>query len=352
MKLLVKKIQNEFDFNEYLKIIESFNEINPFYKIVGANLNELLEEKLQYFILLDEDETVLVLMPFLLRPIRHENNVYFDVTSPYGYSGPLFSSNLSRGYLFLFWKLVDQWYIEHNVVSEFIRFSINNNHLFYSGELRSTLSNVKGKIINEKDQWNNFKQKVRNNYRRSLSNNLKIEIVSQEIEDSKIELFHSIYTQTMARINASKQYFYSLNYFKGLINLSKGKSLIAFAYYQDKAISTELILISETTLFSYLGGTLSEYFYLRPNDFLKIEVIKWARENYMEYYILGGGKEDNDSLYHYKKSFFPNDEDAIYYTGRKIINEKMYNLLNSLFNIDTAIEKGASPYFPVYRKSN
>ena len=40
-----------------------------------------------------------------------------------------------------------------------------------------------------------------------------------------------------------------------------------------QAFSGEIILIAGDTLYSYLGGTLSDYFKYRPNDFLKIEVM-------------------------------------------------------------------------------
>ncbi|WP_053992533.1 GNAT family N-acetyltransferase [Mangrovimonas sp. TPBH4] len=355
MELLVKKIQNESDFTEYLEILESFDITNPFYRIIDANLNELTEGNLRCFVMQNNDGKIIIVMPFLLRKITCQNQEkqYYDVISPYGYSGPLFNRTLSRGWLLLFWELVDNWYRDNNVVSEFIRFNLCNNYDFYTGVLIPTLSNVRGAIINEKDQWSNFKQKVRNNYRRSISNNLKIEIVFRDIEDSKIELFHGIYTKTMARIHAEREYFYSIHCLKNIIKLSKGKCLIAFTYFNNIAISTELILISGTTLFSYLGGTLSNYFNLRPNDFLKLEVIKWARKNHMDYYVLGGGRTNYDSLYKYKKSFFPNDKDSVYYTGRKIVNQKAYDMLCSVFKTNVSdMDKMTCKYFPAYRQNN
>ena len=69
-------------------------------------------------------------MPFLLRkvPYKDQEETYYDVISPYGYSGPLFNKNMSRGYLILFWEAVDSWYQENHVVSEFVRFSLNHNY--------------------------------------------------------------------------------------------------------------------------------------------------------------------------------------------------------------------------------
>src|SRR5690606_17461276 len=344
-----------------LNLVESFDVINPFYKIIGANLKELIDEKLRYFKLENEEGNALVIMPFLLRktPDVGLEETYYDVISPYGYSGPLFNYNLSRAYLIAFWEQVDNWYKKNNVVSEFVRFSLNNNQQFYSGILIPTLANVNGKIIDKEDQWNNFKQKVRNNYRKSTEHGLRSVFLDKKtITKDDIKTYHNIYTTTMERIGADAQYFYSLSYFEKVIKLSDSNFRIVLIYKDDVAISAELILIAGDTLYSYLGGTLSDYFNYRPNDFLKIEVMDWARENNYKYYLLGGGRTDNDSLYQYKKTFFPNDPDAIYYTGRKIVNKSVYKTLNKIMNSDVVINGhetntelafNKTNYFPAYR---
>ena len=132
----------------------------------------------------------------------------------------------------------------------------------------------------------------------------------------------------------------------------RNKIVIAVTYFEDKPISTELIIVNENVMHSFLGGTISDYFNLRPNDFLKIEIIKWGLQNNMNYYALGGGRKDEDSLYQYKKGFFPKDEDVIFYTGRKIINNTLYQKLMSKLTEDKALIKNSikdiNVYFPLY----
>ncbi|WP_308991967.1 GNAT family N-acetyltransferase [Mariniflexile litorale] len=361
MELKVHRIVNDEDLNLYLKYVESFDVINPFYKIWFSNVSEGSSDLLKYFTLVDATGKVLILMPIIFRkiPFSKNNQTYYDVISPYGYSGPLFNENMSRGYLIKFWELVDAWYKEHDVVSEFIRFSLNHNFHFYSGKLVPTLTNVNGAIKEADIQWQNFKQKVRNNYRKSAKENLKIQFLYQDLSRSDIKQFYDIYNQTMSRIGADQEYHYSMAYFENIIKLSGNNFMIAIVFKDGVAISTELILISGKTLYSFLGGTLSEYFNMRPNDFLKIEVLKWARAHHYEYYLLGGGRSDGDSLYQYKKSFFPDDKDLIFYTGRKIINKKMYKILEGLLNSNVVTEEGISveakkesriSFFPSYRK--
>ena len=159
----------------------------------------------------------------------------------------------------------------------------------------------------------------------------------------------------MNRKNASKKYLYPLSYFKKLFKENIGKCAIVLIYKENIAISTELILLSNDTIYSFLGGTLEDYFHTRPNDFLKIEVMKWARKHNIKYYVLGGGIDDDDDLYKYKKSFFPNDKDVIFYTGNKIINKNIYSkLLNKKLKTikDETKENNYTNYFPEYRDSD
>lgn len=350
------KIENEKGLKKYKKVLETLNNSNPFYKIELLDTSDMLTHQLSYFVLKKEDKPIIV-MPFYKRKIflEEEETEYFDVISPYGYSGPLFDKDQVDSHLIkYFWNKVDEWYKKKNVVSEFVRFSLNDNFRAYSGTLIPSLKNVKGTIVSEDQQWEAFKPKVRNNYRKAVQHQLEIVMFHNPISEEIIKDFYDIYIQTMQRNNAHSQYFHYIDYFRNFINENPDSRIIAMVYKDSIPISTELILKGEDTLYSYLGGTLSEYFYTRPNDFLKIEVLNWARNNNYKYYILGGGREDNDGLYKYKKSFFSNDEDAIYYTGRKIVNPEMYtNLVAKKSDVDQIedVDDITKNYFPLYRQN-
>jgi hypothetical protein len=362
MTLHINNITNSEEFDAYLLMVSSFEIVNPFYAVFGATVNDDdLYDSLHYFSFSDDSGKMLILMPFILREVPYQDGetTYYDVVSPYGYSGPLYNESMSRGYLIAFWEHVDAWYRQNNVVSEFIRFSLNHNHQFYSGILVPTLTNVRGKLLRPDLQWQSFKQKVRNNYRKSKEGGLEAKFFTHDlIDDSNIKCFYDIYTDTMKRIGADANYFYSFNYFKNLIKLSKNNFVLVLIYKDDIPISGEIILISGDTLYSYLGGTLSDYFEHRPNDFLKLEVMTWAYNNNYSYYLLGGGRKDGDSLYQYKKSFFASDTDVIYYTGRKIVDTFIYEKLDRILNINVDIEgsdmegeSGKKNFFPYYRRN-
>ena len=96
-------------------------------------------------------------------------------------------------------------------------------------------------------------------------------------------------------------------------------------------------------LYSFLGGTLSDYFAYRPNDFLKYSIIKWGIENHYKRFILGGGHGTEDGIFKYKKSFAPHDGCTPFYVGKRIINESIYNNLSD--------SKNKSDFFPLYRSN-
>ncbi len=353
-ELNLHKIRSTLDKKKYQDIVNSIDTKNIFYSLEYCNYSE--KKTLNYFVLKINNKNKII-MPFYLTKVNTTTSphtkTYYDVTSPYGYSGPLYK-NITSENLTLFWKKVDQWYKKNNVVTEFIRFNLNNNHKYYSGNLIPSLKNVRGALTSYDSIWGNLKQKVRNNYRKADKNNLKATFYNENIDNNIIDSFYNIYTSTMLRKNASKNYFYSKDYFNELIKNNSKKIAIVLIHKDKIAISAELLILCNDTIYSHLGGTLSEYFDLRPNDFLKIETTKWGIENGKSHYVLGGGRKDYDGLYNYKKAFFPKEQDSTFYTGRKIINYDIYKKLaggnlknNSDINI---LINDPESYFPIYKK--
>lgn len=352
--LKVFEIGTKAEVDTFKEYINAINPDNPFYKPELLKETGNINGTIHYFVYF-EDEIPSILMCFYLRPIKVSGNLtaYQDTTSPYGYSGPLFQPNIDKEKLQCFWKMVDAWYKENNVVSEFVRFSLNGNHIGYSGKPFATLNNVKGELLSKEDQWDNFKPKVRNNYRKAQKEGLDFKMHYGDISPETVSEFYDIYIKTMQRNNAVDYYYFPKSYFSEYLENNPKNAAIAMVLLGGKPISTEFILLSESTIFSYLGGTLSEYFHTRPNDFLKINVMDWGRENGRTHYVLGGGRKNDDQLYKYKKNFFPKEDDIIYYTGRKIVLPEIYEELisQSLEQMEMApsIDEG---YFPAYRSAS
>jgi hypothetical protein len=296
-------------------------------------------------------------MPGLLNKISlFQTRELYDFCTPYGYTGPYMQENISDLEIENFWKNVDKWYGENGVVSEFIRFNLDGNERGYNGNIISTMLNVKGEIIDSEVQWSNFEHKVRKNVKKAMRENLSCRIFYQDdIPQQEIQNFYDIYIHTMHRTNADAKFFFSLENTFTLIYRNPKHFAICNIYHENQIISSETVLISKDSIFSFLGGTDNNYFDKRPNDFLKFEMINWAREKDMKYYVLGGGYGYEDGIFKYKKSFFP-DDIVNYNTGRKIVNSEVYK---ELFDINNSLRaaKGLealsvddTSFFPLYNK--
>jgi hypothetical protein len=355
--LEVLKIGEKEGKQSYSSLISSFKISNPYSLLDYIDIFDSGLDNLICFFSQNDRTKEAILMPGYLKPImiKQKDTSKFDFVSPYGYSGPFFTDNIAEEDIYNFWKEVDNWYNENNVVTEFIRFNLSNNYLNYSGEIFPTMLNVRGKIIEEEKQWTLFDRKVRKNFNKAKRENLHSEIFYQTIDDNQIKEFFDIYILTMKRTGAKKTFFYTLEEFKRFIKSNKESCAICTIYYEKEAISSELLLISKDSIYSFLGGTKEEYFEKRPNDLLKVEVINWARTNNISFYILGGGYGMEDGIFKYKKCFFPNDV-VTYYTGRKIINQQAYDELINLSNeVRTSrnmpcLDKDDTSYFPLYNK--
>lgn len=301
----------------------------------------------------------LIVMPGYLKPIviGEEKNKYFDFLSPYGYTGPFCSSEIEKSDIDDFWMQVDKWYLDNNIVTEFIRFNLSGNQSHYSGNIFPTMLNVKGHIIDEENQWKGFDHKVRKNVNRAKRENLSSKVFYINISEDKILEFYDIYIQTMKRTDANESFSYTFEEFKRFIIGNKEHAAICTIYFEEVPISSELLLVSGDSIYSFLGGTDDKYFDKRPNDFLKVEALNWARRQGKKFYVLGGGYGFEDGIFKYKKSFFPNDV-VNYYTGRKIINRTVYDELVKKVNVARltagllALETEDESFFPLYNKVN
>jgi hypothetical protein len=86
---------------------------------------------------------------------------------------------------------------------------------------------------------------------------------------------------------------------------------------------------------------------MRPNDFLKYEIIKWAQKKGLIRFILGGGYGYDDGIFRYKKSLAPN---GIYsfYVGKKIFDNDKYEELLNIKKSEVSFD-GNTTFFPAYR---
>ena len=283
--------------------------------------------------------------------IKINNEIYYDIVTPYGYGGPL-AENVKDIKLLMqeFYKSFSDYCLQHNIICEFIRFHLYDNidiRENYYGEAVYSRNNV---VVNtsgdfENDIWGAYERKVRKNVRKAEKNNLCILIESNL---SHISDFLEIYDDTMDRNNAEDYYYFDKSYFENIEKLLPDNFMYFYVLKGNKIISTELVLYSGRYAYSFLGGTLTDYYEYRPNDFLKNEIIKWANKKGIEKFILGGGYHNDDGIYKYKRGF-TKDPDVQFYIGKYIFNQEIYDkIVEKRKSTDSSFDN-SSQYFPLYR---
>ncbi len=347
----VLDLNKESNRSFYKKIIRSFNSARPYDSLEFIeNFSEGFENLvcIKY-----EKEGNVVLLPGYLKTI--DNTDYKDFVSPYGYSGLIYNTGTKISVVKNAWQDI-KIYFDENLVSSFIRFSLDTNYTVFEEGVIPLMKNIRGEIVDYETQWANFDNKVRKNVKRAKREDLDFEVIEgNKLSKEKLEIFYSIYVDTMKRNNAADKYYFSFENFRSFVNSRGELCVFCFILDQGKVISVEMALRSDTAIFSFLGGTLEDAFKKRPNDFLKYVLINWARDNSIKYFVLGGGYGTEDGIYNYKKSFFPNDV-IDYCTGQFIHNKQVYDNLSkkvkeNFLNKPDATEEDFNNlnFFPLYR---
>jgi len=287
-----------------------------------------------------------VLYPTIVRPLEGGAS---DLTSPYGYGGAFVSGSFDA--TDDFWKAFEDWARSRSIVSEFLRFSLFSDQLLaYPGTSEIRLMNVVRDLTgDEAAMWTEFDHKVRKNVNKARREGVTIEI---DPEGARLDDFLRIYTSTMDRRAASKGFYFGREFFEKIVRTLKGQFVFAHALHDNRVISTELALVSAHHIYSFLGGTDETAFSLRPNDLLKLELMRWGKEHGKRAFVLGGGYAPDDGIFKYKRGFAP-DGLLPFSTGMRVLDADRYATLvashESRMRAQDASWQPAPGFFPGYR---
>ena len=264
-------------------------------------------------------------------------DTYFDLITPYGYGGFLGEIDDYKSLN----EVYSKYCVNNKYICEFVRFELFSDYYqHYSGETESRTHNVVRSLdIPINTIWMDFKQKVRKNVKRANIYGLEIII---DVAGIYMDDFLRIYYGTMERSDAENSFYFKKPFFEELMSMDN--AVMFHVKFEEKIISTELVLYGANNCYSYLGGTDSEYFYTRANDFLKYEIIKWAKEKGLQNFVLGGGDGSDDGIFQYKMNLAPHGIKD-FYIGRKVFNQETYNQLVDLRSEENLNEQ----FFPLYR---
>jgi hypothetical protein len=293
-----------------------------------------------------------VLYPFLLRPIaelpwvRGERG--WDLVTPYGYGGP-FAWGIEPQDSEAFWRGMNYWLQDHEVVCSFARLSLfPDTQVKFDGDVRTDQPNVVRSLdLSADDLWSDYEYKVRRNVNRARSNGLTVEV---SLGRDLVTRFAEVYLETMARRGAHDWYRFSAEFLDAFGERLGDQVGWVVAFDRGRAIAGEMVLFSATTAYSFLSGTKADSFKLRPSDLVKHETFLWARSLGKVRYVLGGGVEPYDSIYDFKRSFAPRGI-VPFRVASKVHDidrfERLVKLRESWKGVH--VDPGARGFFPPYR---
>lgn len=294
-----------------------------------------------------------VLLPVIIRPLpsvvlESGDIAWRDAISPYGYGGP-FPTGPHIDWA-VFWQDVLAWMRTSQIVTFFVRSSLERTEQPPVMTGFNVVNLNKNVVVDLRptpaEQWMNYAHKVRKNVNRARGAGMQFEIASTAIDSTELA---SIYDGTMARRKAHPRYIFDAKYFKALVSRLQSNCLIASVRDENgRMASAEVILRSDDTLYSFLGGTRVEYFPARPNDLLKHEVIGYGHAIGVSRFVLGGGMSLDDGIFRYKSTFSPLGQ--VDFQGYQLIGEsRTYATLMSRFLQGRSGMQVDTRYFPGYR---
>ena len=325
---------------QWNEIIRSMNRFDFYHLAEYHQLEHSGQSLLFYF---SSGNTSLA-FPVILRPI--EGTAYNDLTSVYGYAGPLSNrENPNIQAVKDFQKDFLRFLSLHNIVSAFSRlhplFSNQEFFFFGLGEIVDTNQTVGIDLsFPEREQRRQYSHSVKNHINRLKRRNILVRKVQTREE---IDRFVEIYRENMKRVNASTMYHFSNEYFYRF--MEELPSSLFLAYHEDQAISGSLFTTCNGVVQPHLSATRNEYLRWSPLklvwDCIRIDAIEKSEK----WLHLGGGVGGaNDSLFQFKAQF--SDLRFSFKTWRYIHNEEIYARLVSA-KYGNHIPH--SSFFPLYR---
>ncbi|MBC7915777.1 MAG: GNAT family N-acetyltransferase [Pyrinomonadaceae bacterium] len=289
-----------------------------------------------------------IAVPLLVRKVF--DTEYFDITSAYGYVGPIsnvrfemmpepFLNNFKSSFLN---------YLEcEKIISVFFRLHPFMNQDVLLEKFNSLHSNGKTVVLDLQVSLEDQRTKYRRTIRENINQLRKKGYYVKEANDLKsVRDFVSIYSENMRRIGADDYYFFNEDYFIKLLESSEIDSKLLLVYSsQHEAICGTLVTCTNKIIQGHLIGTKTNYLKESPAKLLVEEISILGRANNMNYYHLGGGVGGgNDSLFNWKAGF--SNEFLEFKTWRFIADENSYNFFVDNMNISP---DSSDDFFPLYR---
>ncbi|WP_420600859.1 GNAT family N-acetyltransferase [Flagellimonas sp.] len=297
------------------------------------------------------EQDTIIAIPLLSRRVFETD--YYDLTSVYGYPGPI-GSNISKTFdNTKFKKELGAFLHSKKVVSVFSRLNP------FINQQEAILKNVgfiadHGKVVNidltqkleiQRQQYNKRLKTYINKSRRLCT-------LSNATTQEEIQLFIEMYYENMHRVNAKRDYFFDKAYFDNLLGSNDFEAeILLTSFNENKEVIAGALFVKKNNIVQYhLSGAREKYLFLNPVKLMIDEMrIKATKEGFTYFNLGGGVNTKEDSLFHFKSNF--SKDFKTFKLWKYIIDEEAYCDLVRKTGKDCRIEDNALKvdFFPYYR---
>jgi serine/alanine adding enzyme len=256
-----------------------------------------------------------------------------DVTTPYGYGGPVAVDPRAAP---VFYDAYEDWCRQRGVVSTFVRF-----HPLYANQRYARIhTEPLGSTIAWRLGEGNLFARLHAHHRRAIRRAQRAELEVTVEGSPGLAEFVALYERTMARLEADSFYLFGGDYWRALAGVP---CLLVSARRRGELVASVLCFASEPWLHYHLGASSDEGRRLGASNLVLYDAARWGQEQGYELFHLGGGVGGRrDSLFEFKRRFDPGGERE-FALGKAVHDEAVYREL--------AGERGAGldGFFPAYR---
>lgn len=252
-------------------------------------------------------------------------NTLYDLTTPYGYGGPLSEGEFDREEQESFSQLFLDYCRKEKVVTQFLKFHPfyqNQKNYRYVGEIQHIKHTIEIDTSNAEVILANMDPKNRNVIRKAQRSGCEIFFDNGE----NIDAFIKLYEITMNRLEAKPYYYFSREYYDYLLTNMKDNVVVFYCKKENEIIAAAMFFYNEQYMHYHLSGTLPEFRKYAPTNLLLYEAALWGCEKGITRLHLGGGVGVSDSLFGFKKQFNRNGY-LPFWIGRSIVDIQAYERL-------------------------
>lgn len=324
---MVVKVFGADNFAEYQQLLFERNlELDIYYYPHFLQLDARLQKGVAEIFCAFDDENYFI-YPYIKLPfsgLAYSDSYLdskFDITSPYGYCGPLSSSHD-------FLRKSEEAFLEHatkeGFVTEFVRYHFSITHPFETNI--QNLHNRNILLLDLSLPWDEIWMEQFSATNRNLIRKMEKEGFEFKLSQSETDFstFFKMYTDTMSHAEAAEFYFFSEDFLKDQFKTMADKIKLGAVVKDGRTYSSMLFFLSGEYATYYLSARNLECGKIPATNFALYQFIKLSKQEGFSIMNLGGGLtlSPDDSLFKFKKNFAKRVQP--FAIGKRIVDKTGY----------------------------